>query len=908
MTALFSVRVNGLKQTGLRRVLQRTFALTALCAASVAIAASAFAQAKIGAASAATVQNVQVSDFYGRSVVLRWAAPLNTGLSGFSGYYVKWQAGGETAFESKVAIASAGLSAFQVQPLDPAKTYTVSITPMDFTGIMGTPLTITNVSPKGVYENTLRAATGNGTTGFLYLPENDPVNGRINPVKINNDVFQMYSGEAKGAYFDHSCIAVNNQQHWHMIGNDQGTGSITSRIKAKIPVDDKTRVLTWDCDAGPYARQAWYIVLTPNKIEQFLLFPSNGDTNATGVAPQEQIQVKFIGPNATFSRYSGGNLINQQTINWRQTIYANVRQIMAMGISKTGLHLYADTNYNGQVQDMGTYASDISGWSSCYAYFTLGSYNNRKTDTVQGFSATGQPMLEYQGADMHWGNVAVITPDGIAPPAELSYFQIADLKTRFQNIATSPTVPITVTIPDAIPADAVAQELVFTDRSSCIPCLSGTNKLRLSVNGVLLPNKQEAAAWADFPTYRWPVPAGVLKKGANTVLFSEDGIPDPITVANIHFDILVPATSPAIAAYTPPPAHPVLETMPDHTEMDGWTIPFTQLTAPTKPIAGTISLPVVAHSGNTLHLAGSAVPLDKVWVEVNGKTLWSQDTNAAGVGSAYFSGQATLNTTTLPDGYYEAVLKAHSKSGSLGYNNGSNPYGYNTAQRVLIVNAAPNKIAPQVLNFRVNPNDVTKLISMKQGDNYYVRPNSTYGWNFDIRSHNILWQVALTMKASDGTTQTIRTYSPSTTTPTKTGNSDPVYSFADLQTLWGWWPLDKNGQDVMNVVATDVFGLTATYPVTWTMIQSPPPAPPASQLVPPVVNAFTCTPQTVTSGWACQLAWDTTGAVTATIDNGIGAVGATGHVCVTPKATTTYTLTIVNTKGTVTKKITVTVK
>ena len=357
----------------------------------------------------------------------------------------------------------------------------MTIAPLTILGQLGKALTLPNIAPKGQYEALIKQYTNNGANGFLYLPENDPVNGRINPLKINNNLYNVYAGSANGAYFDHSCAAVNNQQHWHMIANDFGTGSITSRIKAAIPIDANTRALVWDCDSGPFARQTWYIVLTPNKVEQFLLFPNNGDSNTTGVYPLEQIQIKFEGVNARVYRYSGGNLVAQTTFNWRQLIYANARQIMEMNINAQGLQFLADTTYSGQLAQTGAFATDLSAWKSCYAYFTLGSYNNRKFNMVHGVSATGQQMLDFNGGNMHWGNIAMITPDGIAPPTELSYFQQANLQARDAALDLSAAPTLTVAIPDAIPADAVARELVFTDRNGCIPCLSGTNKLRLTI-------------------------------------------------------------------------------------------------------------------------------------------------------------------------------------------------------------------------------------------------------------------------------------------------------------------------------------------------------------------------------------------------------------------------------------------
>ena len=884
------------------RMTQALVVLACFCAAF------GVAQAKITTVASSdptTVQNVQIADFYGHSVVLRWDAPTQAGAIATSGYYITWQAAGQTAFESKV-VAGYGdkPNAFQIQPLDPTKTYTVTIAPLDILGHVGKALTLTNISPKGQYEALIKQYTNNGLNGFLYLPENDPVNGRINPLKINNNFFSLYAGSGGGVYFDHSSAAVNNQQHWHMIANDYGTGAITSRIKAAIPIDAATRALVWDCDSGPFARQTWYIVLTPNKVEQFLLFPNNSDANTTGVYPLEQIQIRFDGVNARVYRYAGGNLVAQTTFNWRQTIYMNVRQIMSMNINAQGLQFFADTTYAGTLAQTGAFATDLSAWKSCYAYFTLGSYNNRKSNQAYGISATGQNMLDFQGGNMHWGNIAVVTPDGAAPPAELSYFQQPNMFLRDAAMDLTAAPALTVTIPDAIPVDAITRELVFTDRNGCIPCLSGTNKLRLTVNGTLLPNKKEAEAWSDYPTYRWQIPAGVLKKGANSIVFGQTGTPDPIGISSLHIDIHVPATSAAIAAYTPPPANAVYDTMPDHTELEGWTIPLVTMALPTTAAKGVISLPVTASATDAMHLAGNPVPVNNIWTTISGTQLWAQDLNAAGVGTNYYNGTVSLDTTKYADGYYEIVTRATSKSGSQGYNNGSNIYNYDATTRLLIVNAPSNKMAPTISSVTVTTGSPAQTTAQSATTPYYVRRNTAYTWNIAVQSRNPLLKIQLFLRDSNGVFQVLRSYNPAFPTSKTTSGGFPLYTFSDSQTLYDWWPLDKNGQDVYQVTATDVYGNTAQYQYAWSLIVSPPAtAPPAT--APPGISLFSVSPQTVTSGWACQLKWNVTGAATITLNNGIGSVGASGSVCVTPTKTTTYTLTATNAKGTVTQSATV---
>ena len=855
--------------------------------------------------SPAKVQNIQINDSFAHSVIVRWDPPANSGLSGLSGYSVAWLPENGSGLQSKLVAAGAdGKSIFQIQPLIQNQRYTIAITPMDPLGGMGQTLHIAGVSAKGTYEAALRQATANGAAGFLYLPEGDAVNGRVNPLKINADVYNGYSGDAQGTHFDHSGVAVNNQQHWHMILNDYGTGAITCRVKAAIPLaDGGTRNLIWDCDNGPFSRQTWYIVLTPNKVDQFLLFPNNGDDQQVNNWPSEQIQIKFDGVNARVRRIAAGNVVATTNFNWRKSACLNVRQVMQIALSQQGLQCYADVDYNSVQQLRGGLQTDLSGWKSCYAYFTLGSYNNRKFDTVQGISATGQLIHEFEGGNMHWGNVAITTPLGQSPPAELSYFLYNDLKARSQNMQPDVTQPLTIMIPNPIPSDAVARELVFTDRNGCIPCLSGRNKLRLSVNGTILPNKHEDEAWRDYPTYRWQIPAGVLKQGANVIVFGQTGTPDPIGICNPHFDIHVPINSPAIAAYTPPPAHPILETMPDHTALEGWTVPNVFATLPPTLLSGKTFIPVTVFSAWTAHLAGNPVAFDSLWAELDGKTVWTQDTNAAGVGSLAYGSGFLLDTNQVADGYHSLVVKAHSKSGSIGFSNGSSPYKYDTNYKVLIDNAAPNKIAPVIQN--VQTVDVAKNAAtrMKQGDTYFVRRYQTYQWQYDIVTPNLLAKVELWEIAPNGSTYLLRSGSP-ITAPSKQVAGGTQYTFGDTQYLYDWWGFDSNGQDRFLIVALDVFGNQTTYAYAWSLVPTPTNSNSGPALV-PTIKSFSSDPLVVHKGWSCLLSWNTTDAASVALDNGIGVAAAVGTVCVTPAKTTTFKLTATSAKGTVTKSVTV---
>ena len=75
----------------------------------------------------------------------------------------------------------------------------------------------------------------------------------------------------------------------------------------------------------------------------------------------------------------------------------------------------------------------------------------------------------------------------------------------------------------------------------------------------------------------------------------------------------------------------------------------------------------------------------------------------------------------------------------------------------------------------------------------------------------------------------------------------------------------------------------------------------------PTINSFTAFPSTIASGESSTLSWNTTGATSASINQGIGGVFVDGSESVSPSITTEYTLTATNSDGSVTRRVTVTV-
>jgi pSer/pThr/pTyr-binding forkhead associated (FHA) protein len=94
-------------------------------------------------------------------------------------------------------------------------------------------------------------------------------------------------------------------------------------------------------------------------------------------------------------------------------------------------------------------------------------------------------------------------------------------------------------------------------------------------------------------------------------------------------------------------------------------------------------------------------------------------------------------------------------------------------------------------------------------------------------------------------------------------------------------------------------GGTVTRQVT--IVVNPRPEPP------PVIASFDANPSTIIAGESSTLSWSVTNAESVVIDQGIGAVAASGSMGVRPPTTTTYTLTATGRGGTTTRQVTVVV-
>jgi hypothetical protein len=76
----------------------------------------------------------------------------------------------------------------------------------------------------------------------------------------------------------------------------------------------------------------------------------------------------------------------------------------------------------------------------------------------------------------------------------------------------------------------------------------------------------------------------------------------------------------------------------------------------------------------------------------------------------------------------------------------------------------------------------------------------------------------------------------------------------------------------------------------------------------PSIIVFTGTPATIILGQSATLRWEVSGATSIVINQGIGAVSASGMIVVAPTKTTIYTLTVSNSNGVVTLNVQITVR
>jgi hypothetical protein len=704
------------------------------------------------------VQNVRTMPIFRYSVNVIWDPPANA--TEVKAYYLNWQATDGTGLGSKMVPPSTNGAPHvaQLQVFDPAKVYTVNIYPVDAGGRKAAPVTLTNVRSQGTYEQELENSTANGAGGFLFLPENDLPMMRTDSIKLSNDVAGgiQFGGNPNANLFQFASVANNRQEHWHQTGRQTAEGTMTTRVKGKLYLGDNgTRSIYFDNDAGPLGARAWYVILTPVKLDRLHLIPRGGEGGDDFITawPREQIRVKIVNEDARVSRYKNGTKVSQVPFDWRRSVYFNARQRLRMDVNRNGVTFLADVAYNGTPEVLGTFGTDISDWENIYVYFAMGMYTPNE-NSRGGYNSLGTPTRQDALALFHWGNVAFTAPAGHAPAVELSYYKDPDMATRMRtrfNPATAFTIHM-----DAETPDVIERTLTFTDATHYPDCDEpGQNVLnalsnpgtQVLVNGVALAQKTMDQLLAQAPAYTYTIPAGVLRAGANTVQIQSAG--GAISIYSPHIDVMVPHGSSMIAAHTPPPISDVLDMMPDDTLLRGWALPSVDFYPP-QMASGTITIPYKADSAHTLVTSGVQVGMDSFTVTVNDILVWSQYINPEGIGTPYTEGTMQLDTTQQPDGYYKVAFRARTLAGAVGEGNGSPPNDmeaeYDFDRTMLFYNGPPVNTAPVISNVvfhELSQGTTVATTPLAPGATALVRTDRRFRMNFDVTTEGFVQDMAL---------------------------------------------------------------------------------------------------------------------------------------------------------------------
>jgi hypothetical protein len=121
-------------------------------------------------------------------------------------------------------------------------------------------------------------------------------------------------------------------------------------------------------------------------------------------------------------------------------------------------------------------------------------------------------------------------------------------------------------------------------------------------------------------------------------------------------------------------------------------------------------------------------------------------------------------------------------------------------------------------------------------------------------------------------------------------------------TISGIGTVSPNGTLTVTPTATTTYNVTASNATaSVTSVTT------ITVTVPPPTVTVTVSPQSVAAGTAATLSWSTTNAASVTIDQGIGAVAASGTRSVSPLQTTVFAVTAQNATGTSTAAATLTV-
>jgi hypothetical protein len=324
---------------------------------------------------------------------------------------------------------------------------------------------------------------------------------------------------------------------------------------------------------------------------------------------------------------------------------------------------------------------------------------------------------------------------------------------------------------------------------------------------------------------------------------------------------------------------------------DTWTI--TNFPSPDAPVVkfSVGADPNAEILSSTINLGSSATLSWSVTGQISG-AITSVSINQ-GIGTVANSGSITVTPTTTT----AYTLTATGPGG--------------TVNQTITVIIPP---APVINTFTASPTPIP------------IGSNSTLSWNIS----NIVTSVSINQGVGVVTTSGSASVSPTTNTsytitavgpggtrtgittvqviplPTSTFSATPINITTGNSSTLSWNSTNASSASIdqgIGGVSTTGTRLvtpttTTTYSLTASNISGVSTSTTTVNVFPlPTINNFTVSPSTVNQGNSATLSWNISGAVSITINNGIGAVNATGSRNVNPSSTTTYVLTATNAAG-----------
>jgi hypothetical protein len=238
------------------------------------------------------------------------------------------------------------------------------------------------------------------------------------------------------------------------------------------------------------------------------------------------------------------------------------------------------------------------------------------------------------------------------------------------NSANYSAAATSINIPDSI-STATARRFMFTLQTDTNISYRWSAQDNVKINGqtFAIPKPTDVAANASFLVdtlhpyaVTIPVPAGVFKTGANSVVFS------CLTcgVLNIHaeFDFpkgSAPAFTTPTAIYPATVSPPVIPDVGPGVTLDAFGSTSVDYGQPAYSLTGVVPIQFTVHNQLAFNGMGVAVGLNKVQLRVDKQVVYEQALNGAPFSHLTYN----LDTARFPNGTHQLDIVAYNNNGSI---------------------------------------------------------------------------------------------------------------------------------------------------------------------------------------------------------------------------------------------------